>query len=412
MKKKFLSFVLCALLLIPSLISCNDTDIIDNKPHETLSTDSPSTTASPIIEPEPTETRISFLAAGDNIIHEAVFTDAMARAAVLVSTGSFSKKYEFESMYEGIVDMISSADIAFVNQEAPVGGDELKVSGYPNFNSPEDAGDALIEIGFDVINIANNHMLDKESIGLANTIDFFKNKDVLLIGGYKKSDYDNLRIVERDGIKIAFLSYMTLMNYDASGQKRAVTEESGLLIPYANEADMTRQMALAKNSGADLVFVSMHWGTENSFTVDAEQKKYTKLLADLGADVIIGHHSHTLQGIEWVEGTRGNKTLVAYSLGNLISTMHPNANMVGGLLTLDIVKSKDGTVTIESPLITPTLCFYSMKRDGLQIYKLEDVTDEIVNSHGSQLKGAFTLSTLKKYVTDSVSPEFLPNWIK
>ena len=255
-------------------------------------------------------------------------------------------------------------------------------------------------------------MLDKESIGLSNTIDFFSKKDVLLIGGYKKSDYDNLRIIERDGIKIAFLSYTTIMNYDANGKIRAVTPESNLIIPYANEADITRQMKLAKESDADLVFVSMHWGTESTFTVDPKQKQLAKLLADLGADVVIGHHSHTLQSVEWVQGINGNKTLVAYSLGNLISTMHPNANMVGGLLTFDILKKEDGSITIEAPLLIPTLTFYSMKRDGLQIYKLEDVTNDIVNSHGSQLKGAFTLSTLKKYVTDSVSSEFLPNFIK
>ena len=410
--KKILSVFLCILIMLPSFAACGDTDdIIDNVPPDTLESNTPDTTTAPIAEPEPTEIRLKFVAAGDNIIHEAVFTDAMARADVLVSSGTYTKKYEFASMYDGISDMISSADIAFVNQEAPIGGDELTVSGYPEFNSPEAIGDTLVDMGFNVINIANNHMLDKDSIGLANTIEFFKNKDALLIGGYKTDDYDNIRMIERDGIKIAFLSYITIMNYK-DGAVRKPTSESKLVIPYANDEDITRQMAKAKASGADLIFVSMHWGTENSFTVDAEQKRLAKLLADLGADVVIGHHSHTLQGVEWIEGGTGNKTLVAYSLGNLISTMHPNANMVGGLLSFDIVKNEEGNISIESPLITPTLTFYSMKRDGLQIYKLEEVTDSIVNSHGSQLKGAFTLSTLKKYVTDSVKPEFLPDRFK
>lgn len=411
--KKFLSLALFLLLVLPSFSGCGArNDNTDTEPPTPLDTSSPSTTAAPVNAPLPTEVRLSFVAAGDNIIHEAVFTDAMARAAALVSTGSYTKKYEFKSMYDGVADMISSADIAFINQEAPIGGDDLKVSGYPEFNSPEEMGDELIELGFDVINIANNHMLDKNSVGLANTIKFFSGKDVLLIGGYTKNDYDEVRIIERGGIKIAFLSYITVMNYDKNGMRREVTPESGLVIPYANDADITRQMAKAKASGADLVFVSMHWGTEDSFTVDAEQKRLAKLLADLGADVVIGHHSHTLQGVEWVEGSGKNKTLVAYSLGNLISTMHPNRNMVGGLLSFDIVKDENGDVTIESPLLTPTLCFYSMKRDGLQIYKLEDVGDELVLSHGSQLQGAFTLSTLKKYVTDSVDAAFLPDWIK
>ena len=75
-----------------------------------------------------------------------------------------SEKYYFKGMYSGISDMIGRADIAFVNQEAPIAGQKFGHSGHPNFNSPDEMGDTLISLGFDVINIANNHMLDMDTV--------------------------------------------------------------------------------------------------------------------------------------------------------------------------------------------------------------------------------------------------------
>lgn len=130
----------------------------------------------PVDPPKPTYPKqVTFLGAGDNILHEAVFTDAMQQANILASTGSFSKKYYFGGMYDPVASLIASADIAFVNQETPVAGDDFGVYGYPLFNGPEDIGDALIEAGFDVVNLANNHMLDmdRKGTGLYNTIQYW-----------------------------------------------------------------------------------------------------------------------------------------------------------------------------------------------------------------------------------------------
>ena len=140
----------------------------------------------------PTETRIHFAAVGDNIGHDSV--DATAAA---LATGG--KKYDFTEIYAGIAGRAKAADIAFVNQEAPVGGEELGISGYPNFNAPHEAVEGLMGAGFDVFNIANNHMLDKGAKGYINTIEYFNTLPVTMIGGYTKSDYDNIRTLECKG---------------------------------------------------------------------------------------------------------------------------------------------------------------------------------------------------------------------
>lgn len=190
-------------------------------------------------------------------------------------------------------------------------GDGYELSYYPMFNSPQDVGYDLQELGFDVVGIANNHMLDKGAKGLEKTIAFWKNMEgVLLIGGYdSREDYDTVRVLEKNGIKIAFLAY----TYGTNGLTKAAS--SPVVIPYINEDDITRQVAAAKNA-ADAVIVSVHWGDEGSFKPNDAQKRTAQLFADCGVTAIIGHHPHVIQPVEWITGKNGNKTLCVYSLGN------------------------------------------------------------------------------------------------
>lgn len=437
--KKAMSLLLAAALTAFGLASCSGsengpgigvgrTDI--NKTTDTAESTTPTGTASqqniPAVQPSDGSTRLSFVAVGDNIIHESVFVDAQNRAVAAASTGAYNGNYYFDEMYDGVRDVISKADIAYVNQEGPVAGDSLGVYGYPTFNAPEEIGDALIRTGFDIINLANNHMLDmdtKTRAGYAHTIEYWKTKNVMTIGAYEsEEDYNTVRIYEKDGIKIALLSY----TYGTNGNSLSAASP-GLVIPYIDDETISRQITAAKTQ-ADLVFVSMHWGTDTagaSFnnTPTQEQRRLAQLIADLGADVIIGMHPHVIQPMEWLTGSSGNRTLVTYSIGNFLSTMLNSYNMLGGILSFDIVKSAAGSITIENTQFLPMMCHYTADptvkdsqgyatRSALQLYMLEDYTDELAKQHGTQLYGSFDLNTLYGYVTDTVNPEFLPEYIK
>ncbi len=412
-----LFFALLTGSLLLCLFSCGN----NGRDHATLpvaTAEQPCPPMSGISEDDPALPQkqvLSFLAAGDNIIHASVFADAAERAK------GTDAAYEFASMYQNIAPLIAEADIAFVNQEGPIAGSDFPAAGHPNFNAPEEAGQTLVALGFDVVNIANNHMLDMDTryrgTGYRNSVAFWKKQDVLMIGGYEnQTDFDTVRILEKNGISIAFLSY----TYSTNG----LTLNAGspdMVVPLIRDADIKRHIAAAREQ-ADLVFVSMHWGTEGSFTPSAEQKRLSQLIADCGADAIIGHHSHTLQPIEWLTGESGNRTLCIYSLGNLLSTMQNSYYMVGGLVGFDIVKDADGC-RIEAPYLTPIVCHYnadpSIKdsqglpfRDGLNIYLLKDYTEALAKEHGSQLYGAFTLDTLRSYVTDTVDAEFIADFLR
>lgn len=365
-------------------------------PPETTPTGETVAVTEPPAPPVPKDTKVSFLACGDNLVHSNVYEDAYARG---------NGKYEFIHMYDDVADMIAAADLAYVNQEGPMAGASYGYSGYPLFNAPQEMGDTLVELGFDVINVANNHMLDQREAGLLSTIEFFKSRPITLIGGYlNKEDYDDVRVVTVNDIKIAFLSY----TYGTNGLYLPAGSET--VIPLLDETDMKRQTEIAKER-ADIVIASLHWGNEDWFEPSESQLYYEKVLVDCGVDVILGMHSHTLQPIKWDEREDGHKTLCIYSIGNFISTMLYARNMVGGMLTFDIVR-RNGEYLIEKPLLYPTVCYYNTSRRGLQVYRMENFTDAMASTHGSQRYGAFDVSRLRRYVTDTISGEFLPDWIK
>ena len=352
------------------------------------------------------ENRISFVACGDNIIHEGIFRDAQNRA-------KNGEKYNFKDMYAGVADIRSAADLSYVVQETPMAGEKYGASGYPSFNTPQEDGDTLVDLGFDVVNIATNHMLDQGSQGLADSIDFWKTKEITLLGAFTKSDYDNIRTTTKNGITIAWISY----TYSTNGY--TLNSSSNLLIPYIDEGDIVRQAALASQVG-DIVIATMHWGTDSSEVITSDQRRVAKLLCDSGVDVILGSHSHTLQDVEMLTSSDGShQTLCYYSLGNLISSMLYYNLMVGGIASFDIVKDENG-VRVENPLVTPIMCQYEKIDYGnttsfpynLALYVLEKYPAELVEKHGAQIDGAFTYNDLIARAKNAVNSEYLPAFYK
>ena len=139
-------------------------------------------------------------------------------------------------------------------------------------------------------------------------------------------------------------------------------------------------------------------------------------MADNGVDVIIGIHPHVLQEVKWINRPDGKKTLIAYSLGNFISNMYPAINMVGGILTFDIVKTtKNGesNTVIQNAKIIPVVTHLNMRRKGYQVYRFEDYTGELAKSHGGiDSDPKFSYKYLKDIIIKYVAPEFLSDFYK
>jgi poly-gamma-glutamate synthesis protein (capsule biosynthesis protein) len=313
-------------------------------------------------------------------------------------------------MYAPLRGMIAEADIAFINQETPLAGDSLRFSGYPMFNSPQALGQNLHDIGFDIFNIANNHMLDRHAEGLTGTMNFFRDNDIFQIGGYlDRADFDRPRIYEREGVKIAFLSF----TYGTNGIN--LDSDSDIFIPlYTDGYDVDEELLVnavkAAEEAADITIVSMHWGWEGTYTVNEDQKYTAQVLCDAGADVIIGTHPHVIQNAEWLTSETGGKTLVYYSLGNFISAQTPFYNMVGGLASFNIIKEDGKEAYAADPLYIPTMTYFDSNFRNTTVYTLEDFPEEMTATHGRSSVREKTKTDLIKSVKDNIDAEFLESY--
>lgn len=370
-------------------------------PQTESATDTQTSIKLPIQDP----VRISFIGMGDNLIHGCIYRQSE------ISSG----KYDFLPKYADVADMIKSADVAYVNQETPMCGEKYGYSNYPQFNTPQQMGHDLITLGFDVICLANNHVLDQTSKGLLDMLDFTDTLDATVIGAFRnEADSENIRIVEHDGVKIGFLAYTYDTNIAPSKSSEAYVPHIGC----ENEDEeyiidvekITSDVKKAKQE-SDFLIVSMHWGVENKSKINSVQKDGAQLLADLGVDVILGHHPHVVQPIEWINGKGGNKTLCYYSLGNGINAQDYLENMVGITASFDIVSDEKG-VRVENASCIPTFSYLTPHYKNVKLYLLENLTEKMASSHHSNKYGdKVTVENAYKIITDVIDTEFLPDYL-
>lgn len=444
--KRIFAYLLVLCFLLTCICSCSngsDTSSTIDSENSAVSgstNDNPNNESSVITDENvssevsevPQDTVVSFLACPDNIIHPSVFYDALERAARNDGVkADFSDlhnaKYDFPYIYEHVAEAVKNADISYINQETLIGGTSGRIIGYPCFNSPKPVADTVIDLGFDVVNVAHNHMLDSgDTRYLENCNKVFEEKGVEVIGYYPdEASTENITVIEREGIKVAFLSY----TYGTNGIP--LPKNSKFVIPYFSEALVKKQVSFAKQV-ADVIIVSCHWGYEDTFGVNGEQKKYAKLMCDLGVDVVLGMHPHVIQPMEWMTSESGHKSLVVYSLGNFVSGMVGGMNMLAGMLSLDIVKDVEtGEISIENPLFIPTVTHYEKKGSvasndtgyrNFKICYLSDYTEEQASAHGvciyelghgtTLVNGKFSKKTLVDTLVKYIPQEFLPEEFK
>lgn len=297
-------------------------------------------------EPEVKEERLSLIMVGDALLHSSLYRD-----------GYQNGTYDFTSQLELIKPEIQKHDLAFYNQESILGGTSIGLSDYPNFNSPQEFGDAMIDAGFNLVSLANNHTMDRGVTAIQNSCDYWKTKDVLTAGSYcSAEDAEEIKIKEKNGIKYTLLAY----TYGTNGIT-VPSDKPYLVNLYSDElakADIEKV-----RDKVDLLIVSMHWGTEYRSEPTDEQKREAEYLSNLGVDIIIGTHPHVIEPITYI-----NDTLVIYSLGNFISAQSTNNDyntMVELMTSVDVVKTtKDGQSEIKLENLNNELLYNYYQKDS------------------------------------------------
>ncbi|MDY6016671.1 MAG: CapA family protein [Oscillospiraceae bacterium] len=393
LKKKMTIFL--AVIMVLDVISLGVIFFTRNSARPDISADaSPGTESQSVTEQQEVFSRVSFVAVGDNLIHDTVYEQAAAR----VSDG-----YDFSYDYEKIADKIAAPDVAILNQETII-STEHNVSSYPMFNSPVEVGEEMLKIGFDVFNIATNHSLDCGEKGLISAINFWKSKNAITTGAYLNSDdMANIPMNEVNGVKIAYLGFTESTNGLSLPDDTEV-----ILVQAKDESLLQQQIAKAKET-ADVVIVNAHWGEEYTHEPNDNQRSLAQKLASWGADVIIGTHPHVIQPVEYIVNSDGRKTLVAYSLGNFISAQNRGPRMLGGMLNFEVVKNNaTGEIALENVKFSGVVTHYGYGYSNIRVYPLEDYTQELASKHGVLSKTSdFSLQYLYDILNDVIDKQFL-----
>ena len=300
----------------------------------------PESTPAPMPEPEPI--RIRLTVGGDVVLHMAFYEEARQ------PDGS----YDFDYIFEDIKPYIQDADYALCCMECAM-YDEGPYMGYPLFHAPDGLAQSLKNAGFDLVNLASNHVMDGGKAGLDRTLDVLDGLGLDHCGAYRTQEErdENHGVLLKDigGVRIAFLDY----TYGTNGISidnwpwcvNMYLESGGWDWTSVRTEMLEADMAYARSLSPDLIAVTMHWGNEYVLDRQPMQTEMADLLFSLGADLVLGGHPHVPEPMETRQLALEDGTVrtgyLCYCLGNLVANMYESehrGSSLTALVQLDIEK--------------------------------------------------------------------------
>ena len=367
-------------------------------------------------------TTATVLAVGDNLV----------QPSLLASGQSETGAWNYDSVYANLKSDIQAADIAMVNQETPFTTDHSAVSGTAPYATPTEIGDALVNAGFNVVTSATALIDDNGSSMINETLNYWETShpDVTLVGIHKSQTSTNTaKIVEINGIKIAFLDYTfpaygsqsgisdnsadTTGSSASSGSTATSSSSKGSMIDTFNTADVAAAIKQAKSS-ADCVIFSANWGkTEEPMPTEYE-KEWANFLMEQGVDVVIGTNPNVLQPYGYLTDDSGHNMLIYYSLGNFVTGQETLKQLLGGMAAFTIQKTVEGdqtSIQIQDATLTPLVMHYSYDTLEYAPYKLDDYTDALASAHSvrQSIGDEFSLENLQTKYDEIMSMNVTPS---
>ena len=367
-------------------------------------------------------TTATVLAVGDNLV----------QPSLLASGQSETGAWNYDSVYANLKSDIQAADIAMVNQETPFTTDHSAVSGTAPYATPTEVGDALVNAGFNVVTSATALIDDNGSSMINETLNYWETShpDVTLVGIHKSQTSTNTaKIVEINGIKIAFLDYTfpaygsqsgisdnsadTTGSSASSGSTATSSSSKGSMIDTFNTADVAAAIKQAKSS-ADCVIFSANWGkTEEPMPTEYE-KEWANFLMEQGVDVVIGTNPNVLQPYGYLTDDSGHNMLIYYSLGNFVTGQETLKQLLGGMAAFTIQKTVEGdqtSIQIQDATLTPLVMHYSYDTLEYAPYKLDDYTDALAAAHSvrQSIGDEFSLENLQTKYDEIMSMNVTPS---
>ena len=308
----------------------------------------PSTTTTTTSVPEPPQ-EFTMAFTGDVLIHSHIWRQAERNAA----EAELDVEYDFTPMFSDVTARLSAVDLAVCHLEVPLRLPGNEPSTHPIYGAPREIVGDLATVGYDHCSTASNHTLDQGTDGIDLTVAAFEEAGITQSGMARTPDEIEPRLrpftlADGSTVDAALLSYTWSFNglsLPAEEQWRSALIDPERII---EDAETAREL------GADLVVVSLHWGAEKVSAVTSQQRTWAEQITASGVvDLIVGHHAHVLQPIEQVNGV-----WVVYGLGNVLS-FHPTTDewpaesQDAAIVTVDVTID-NGEVTVAAPQVFPT----------------------------------------------------------
>ena len=294
------------------------------------------------------ETSARIMANGDLLYHDIIY----------ISAKKADGTYDFHENFEYVKPWLKQADLVLGDFEGTVNKDHY-LAGYPLFNAPGEVMDAIKDAGYQVLDLAHNHILDSQIEGVVSTADAIEKAGMTPVGVYTHESRDKAPLVikEVNGIKVAILAY----SYGFNGIEQSISQEDyNRYLSDLDEDKMKAEIERAEKE-ADITVIMPQMGVEYQIEPTDEQKKLYHKMIDWGADIIFGGHPHVVEPAETVEKD-GDKKLIIYSMGNFISNQRietmqdvENAKWTERGVLMDVtIKKKSGKTTIETAQAHPS----------------------------------------------------------
>lgn len=296
---------------------------------------------------------------GDILPHSPLWRQAERNAVAAGRDG-----FDFTPMLAGLRQVHDAVDLAVCHLETPIAPAGEGYTTMPLYGVPAEVAEAIAAAGFHRCSTASNHTYDRGIAGIERTVDVLEAAGIGQSGMARRPDEIEPRVFDVAGVAVSHLSYT--WSYNGLSLPDDQAWRSALIDPERILADATR----ARELGASIVVVSLHWGAEGRHAPTGYQREVADLITAPGTiDLVVGHHAHVLQPIEQVNGT-----WVVYGLGNVLSNLPtsdrwPAASQDAAVVTVAASVDPDGRVSIERPEAHATW----VDRDGGWIVRLVDV---------------------------------------
>ncbi len=242
--------------------------------------------------------------------------------------------------FNNVKDYLRQADITFLNLESIISDKGFPYfKGPPWFRADPEVVNGLMDAGIDIVSVANNHSFDFGPSAFEDSLNNLRTAGIQDAGGgFNYDEAYSPIIFTVKGKKIAYIAFTIIgcPSWRATKIDDGSSAESG--IAWLTVNDLESSISQARDNDADIIVVSMHFGSEYNKLPNEEQEEFAHLAIDRGADFVIGHHPHTIQPVMIYAGK-----YIAYSLGNFVFDQKNEDTHKGFLLEATIQQDEEIT---------------------------------------------------------------------